>query len=190
LTTTHYADVRALMRARPGRTPDPGHLAVPAGGLPISSPPTLSLVLSRRARREAARASAAARTTDRRLNAVERLLTGLQIGWDAAALALCLAAWVWIAAHRASTPGRDASRALAGDTSTGALTASPLLHPVTTVTGTAMVLVMLASCLLMAQTVNPFYAPPAAGRRLHVATTAVFAVLAVTTVAVIAGAAR
>ena len=164
---------------------------------PVPAPPTLSLMLSRRARRQAAEAAAAASLRDPRLDVIERVLTGLRLAGDAAALALSAVAWVWVAGHRAAGPltgdaTADATGAgLAGGPGAAAGGgANPLLHPLAGVSGTSLLLVMLLACLMMAPSVNPFYAAPPEGRLLQLSRTAAFAVLAISTVAVVTNAAR
>ena len=181
----------AARHAREVVGPPPGVPAAgPASGRPGQAPPTLSLVLSRKARRRAAEAAAAAAVTDPRLDVIERVLTGLRLAGDVAALALSVVSWVWISGHGASgaVPPPDV---LTGDAGTPArAAASPLLHPLAGISGTSLVLVMLLACLMMAPSVNPFYAAPPEGRLLQISRTAAFAVLAVSTVAVVTGAAR
>jgi hypothetical protein len=150
-----------------------------------AKPPTLSLVLSRRARREAA----AAAVRDPRLDVIERVLTGFQIAGNALALVLSAVGWGWLAVHASGTAAQ-APGALTNDAAGAATSGPALLHPLAALSGTTLVLIMLPTCLLMAPSVNPFYAPPPERRLLHTGHTVAFAVLAVSTVAVIAGAAR
>jgi len=189
--------VTALRAAvRPGYLPPPAGggpawAPVPGRGTTTGQPPTLSLVLSRRARREAAATAAASAVPDRRLEVIEQVFTGFQVAGNVLALALSAVAWLWVATHHPVAPTAQDPGALAGDTgaATTGLAGSALLHPFAAISGTALVLIMLPACLLMAPSVNPFYAPPAERRRLHTSRTAVFALLAMSTVAVIAGAA-
>ncbi|HEY6796810.1 MAG TPA: hypothetical protein VI248_19235 [Kineosporiaceae bacterium] len=138
-------------------------------------------MLSRRARRQAA----AVGVRDPRLDAVERVLAGFQVAGNGLALVLSAVAWVWIAAH-----GSGAEPAGAAGSPAGHATGSPglvaLLRPLATLSGTGLVVVALLTCLLMAPSVNPFYAPATEHRALHAARTAVFAVLTLSTVALIA----
>jgi hypothetical protein len=142
-------------------------------------------MLSRRARREAA----AAATPDPRLDVIERVLTGFQVAGIVLALGLSVLSWGWLAARGSGgslgTPGSTRDLAGAGSPVTGGL-----LGPLAELSGTALVLLMLPACLLMASAVNPFYAPPPGRRVLHTGRTLVFVILALSTVAVIAGAAR
>lgn len=175
--------------ARPGGSPS-------APGSSPAPPTTLSLVISRRARREAAgAAAAAARPPDPRLEVIEHVFTGLHVAGNVFVLALSAVGWLWLAVHRAAASvagGQVAAGAAdaAQHLPASGLSANPLLQPLATASGATLVLIMLATCLLMAPVVNPFYAPPDERRLLHTTTTLLFGVLAVTTVAVIAGAAR
>jgi hypothetical protein len=159
-------------------------------------------VISRRARREAAeRAAAAQLRPDPRIETIERVFAGLQGAGNVFVLALSAVGWLWLAAQRTAVTaaaGRTAGRATGQASSgTGAMadtlphggTLGHLMQPLATTSGATLVLIMLSTCLLLAPVVNPFYAPPER-RLLHASTTALFGVLAVTTVAVIAGAAR
>jgi hypothetical protein len=163
-----------------------GFAAAPFPASPASGPPTFSLVLSRRARREAAAGAAATATPDPRLRSVEQVLAGLQAAACALALTMSAVSWLWLAG-RGSLVGQGS--ALTNQTSGGLVTHSPL-HPLLTVSGTALTLIMLLISLLLAPVVNPFYSAPTERRGLHAATSGVFTVLVVTTVAVIANAAR
>jgi hypothetical protein len=155
-------------------------------------------VISRRARREAAaEAAAAARPPDPRLQVIEHVFTGLHVAGNVAVLLLSALGWLWLAVHRPAASGAGQVASGAADVSTAGqgvpasgLGAVPILQPLATASGATLVLVMLATCLLMAPVVNPFYAPPNERRLLHTMTTLLFGILAVTTVAVIAGAAR
>jgi hypothetical protein len=139
----------------------------------------------RRARREAELVEAAAARRRR----LDRAAITLELAGDAAALALSAVAWVWWAAHRG--PVRIGTGTLANETAAVARPGGPSwAQSVITVSGATMALIMLSACLLMAQAVNPFYAPPPQRRRLHAGTSTVFAVVALSTVAVTAGAAR
>jgi uncharacterized membrane protein YidH (DUF202 family) len=165
--------------ARHARVGVPGPATGPAlaAADPPTGPTTLSLVLSRRARREAlAAASAAGRGRDPRLLAVERTLLALEVTADVAAAGLCAVSWLWLFAHAPSGPGRVAQGSAVG---LGAVT---WLQPVVGATGGTLALLLLLGCLLMAPVVNPFYTAPADRRGLYLATTATFGVLAVTTV--------
>jgi hypothetical protein len=146
-------------------------------------------VLGRRARREAGAAAAAAAVRDPRRELLERILTWFQLAGNVLALLLSVVAWAWVAMHRSGATPARASGALTDD-----VTAVPglggLLHPLTSLPGAALVLVTLPACLLMAPSVNPFYAPLPERRALAGGRTAVFAVLAVSTIALIAVAAR
>lgn len=183
-----------VVPARPPGPPPSGALWLgrpprPPGG--PQSPATLSLVLSRKARREAVALAAAASTTDPRVDVIESLLTAFRVAGDLAALALSTAAWIWLAGHRSAVSQARAADGSAGD---GAVTVGgpllqPLLHPLVGISGTALVLLMLMACLFMAPSVNPFYAAPPEHRVLQISRTATFAVLALSTVAVVAGAA-
>jgi hypothetical protein len=102
------------------------------------------------------------------------------------ALTMSLASWLWLAAHR-SLAGQAST--LANQASGGLATPVPL-QPLVAVSGPSLMLVMLLASLLLALVVNPFFAAPVARRGLHAATSGAFAVLAVSTVAVIASAAR
>jgi hypothetical protein len=158
-----------------------------AGPYRASGPPTtIALVISRRARREAVTAAALSATTNPRLRSVERLLAGMQAAACALALTMSVVSWMWLAA-RGSVAGQGS--ALTNQASGGLVVAGPF-QPLLAVSGTALTLIMLLISLLLAPVVNPFYAAPADRRWLHAATSSVFAVLAVTTVAVIARAAR
>jgi hypothetical protein len=167
----------------------------PAGSR-STAPPTIALVISRKARKEAAASAAAESRVDSRLETIERVLAGLQIGGNAFVLALSATGWLWLAAqhsaHASPAPAQKAgtSGVVADNAPGGIVTGSPLLHPLVTASGATLVLVMLATCLLLAPVVNPFYAPPREHRLLHASTTVLFGVLAMTTVAVIASAAR
>jgi hypothetical protein len=119
------------------------------------------------------------------------VFTGFQLAGNLGALALSAVAWVWLAAHRSDPASGQAPDTLAGAaTDVGGFAGHSLLQPLTSISGAALVLLMLPTCLLMAPSVNPFYAAPSERRLLHAGRTAVFVVLAVSTVAVIAGAAR
>jgi hypothetical protein len=157
-----------------------------ASPLPAAGPPTISLVISRRARREAAATAATAAVTDPRLRSVEQLLAGMQAASCGLALTMSVVSWLWLATRGAIAGQRSA---LTNQASGGLVTRGPL-QPLLTLSGTTLTLVMLSICLLLAPVVNPFYAPPSTRRLLHTATSGVFAVLVVTTVAVIANAAR
>ena len=114
------------------------------------------------------------------------MLAGLQAAACVLALTMSVVSWLWLAG-RGSLVGQGS--ALTNQTSGGLVTHSPL-QPLLTVSGTALTLVMLLICLLLAPVVNPFYSAPTERRGLHAATSGVFTVLVVTTVAVIASAAR
>lgn len=181
----------------PGRRPAGTCPAGVGGSTPTGiAPPTIALVISRRARREAAAGAAAESRTDPRLEVIERVLASLQVAGNAFVLALSAAGWLWLVAqrsvHASSAPAREPGTAgvVVDDLPDGVLTNSALLHPLVVTSGTTLVLVMLVTCLLLAPVVNPFYAPPREHRLLHASTTVLFGVLAMTTVAVIASAAR
>jgi hypothetical protein len=147
-------------------------------------------VLSRKARREAAALAAAASTTDPRVDLIENVLTGFRVAGDLTALALSTGAWIWLAEHRSGVAVTRSPDATAQEAATmGGPLLQPLLQPLVSMSGTLLVLLMLMTCLLMAPTVNPFYAAPPERRVLQYTRTVTFAVLALSTVAVIAGAA-
>jgi hypothetical protein len=102
------------------------------------------------------------------------------------ALGLSGASWLWLA-HQGPAPGQGGT--VATEASSEGLV-EQTLQPLIGLSGVTLALVMLLASLLMAPVVNPFYVAPNERRWLHVLTTAVFAVLAMTTVAVIANAAR
>src|SRR5690606_10188687 len=87
-----------------------GPTVIPTGHVTSSrpdgpGPATLSLVLSRRARREAAARAAAAATTDPRVDLIERILTGFRLAGDVAALTLSVIGWTWLTGRPpAATP--------------------------------------------------------------------------------------
>lgn len=160
------------------RRPDPPHLP---------APPTIALVISRKTRREATEAAlAASRPPDPRLETIERAMVGVQAAGNVLVAGLCALAWVWLGSQRA--PVGNSSGAIADATT--ARSGGGLFGPLAAASGTTLSLMLLSACLFLAPVVNPFYAPPADRRGLHLATTVMFGVLVVTTVAVIAGAAR
>jgi hypothetical protein len=165
-------------------------------GNPPAPPTTLSLVISRRARREAAaRAAQAQQAVDPRIETIEKVLAGLQAAGNVFVLALSAVGWLWLAAQREGRAQAAVGRAtggtdqLADSTPAGTFLGHLMPQSLVTASGATLVVIMLATCLLLAPVVNPFYAPPER-RALHTATTALFGLLALTTVAVIAGAAN
>jgi hypothetical protein len=122
-------------------------------------------------------------TPDPRLEAVERAVVSLKLTGDLAAVGLSAAGWLWLTAH-------GFAGSASGPVANGARAAGPApvawLQPVVAISGGTLLLLLLLACLLMAPTVNPFYAPPAGRRWLHAISTATFAGLAVTTVAALA----
>jgi hypothetical protein len=145
-------------------------------------------VISRKTRREAVEAArAAARPPDPRLEMVEKVMSGVQAAGNVLVAGLCAVAWLWLGSRR--TPAAGSTGAIA-EVPQASMTGSPFLNPLAAASGTTLTLIMLSACLLLAPVVNPFYAPPAERRHLHLTTTALFGLLVVTTVAVIAGAAR
>jgi hypothetical protein len=139
----------------------------------------LSLVISRKARREAAAVAEAASRPDPRIEVIEHALTGLHVAGNVYVLVLSVIGWLWLAVQQPATTAASPASATGGP-----------LQPLVNASGATLVLLMLATCLLMAPVVNPFYAPPDERRLLHTMTTIFFGILAVSTVAVIAGAAR
>jgi hypothetical protein len=169
--------------ARPGYAQPPG-VARRRGG--PSSPPTIALVLSRRARRDAARTAQDSARPDPRLELIERVLAGAQLTGCVIAGLLSVIGWMWLAGRGSAPQG-----ALTGDSSSAAaVTGTGLLQPVASMSASSLILLLLPVCVLLAPVVNPFYAAPAERRRLHTATSVAFAALAITTVAVIAAAAN
>jgi hypothetical protein len=145
-------------------------------------------VISRRARREAAaRAAATDERVDPRIETIERVLAGLQSVGNVFVFALSAAGWLWLAAqHRGLAPttgGRTGSETgSVADSVPRTGLVDHLLQPLAGTSGATLVVIMLATCLLLAPVVNPFYTPPDR-RLLHTATTASFGILAVATVA-------
>jgi hypothetical protein len=159
-----------------------------ASPFPASGPPTISLVITRRARRETFQA-AVSTVPDPRLRSVERVLAGMQAGACGLALTMSVISWLWLTA-RGSIAGQSSALANQASGGSGGLVAHNPLQPLLGVSGATLTLIMLLISLLLAPVVNPFYAAPTERRGLHAATSGVFSVLAVTTVAVIASAAR
>jgi len=170
------AEARPIVQPRPQPQPQPSTVAAPT---------TLSLVISRRARREAVEAAVAGATVDPRVQRIEQVLTGFQLSACALVLGLSGAGWLWLS-HQSRAPGQGG--AVATEASSDGLVET--LQPLIGLSGATLALVMLMASLLMAPVVNPFYVAPNERRWLHALTTSVFVLLAVTTVAVIANAAR
>lgn len=185
----------ARLAARPAPSAPPRlRPGPPDGGYP-PPPTTLSLVISRKARREAAALAEAAARPDPRIEVIEHVLTGLHVAGNVFVFSLSVIGWLWLAVQQpttADTAARagTATGSVAQTTAPSGLASHAVLQPLVNASGATLVLVMLATCLLMAPVVNPFYAPPDERRLLHTTTTVLFGLLALSTVAVIAGAAR
>ena len=110
-------------------------------------------------------------------------------------LALSVVGWLWLLAQRAgraqASGGRvtGATGPVADSAPTGGILAHLMPQSMVAASGATLVVIMLATCLMLAPVVNPFYTPPER-RILHTATTALFGLLALTTIAVISGAAN